>query len=72
MQLKIETIPTSAGDMHDLVLTQGPNTIRLGLTNDNTDRVLREVSTWLEDNTLDVIDIIRPNAKRKARKGLRT
>jgi len=68
MQLKIETIPTSAGDMYDLVLTQGANTIRLGLTNDHPDRVLREVSTWIHANTMDVIDIIRPDAKQKARK----
>jgi hypothetical protein len=70
MQLKIETIPTSAGNMYDLVLTQGPNTIRLALT-DDTDRgkrALREVSTWLDDNTMDLTDIIRPDAKQKARK----
>ena len=58
MQIKIETTETDAGPMHDLVLVQGGNTIRLGLVVDDAQQALRELSVWLDDNTMDVLDIV--------------
>lgn len=59
MQIKIETVKTAAGDMHDLVLTQGIHTIRLGLVVDDAQQALRELGVWLEDNTMDVAEIVK-------------
>ncbi|MEI6212338.1 MAG: hypothetical protein WCR06_12010 [bacterium] len=58
MQIKIETTETAAGPMHDLVLVQGRNTIRLGLVVDDAQQALRELSVWLEDNTMDVAEVV--------------
>jgi hypothetical protein len=58
MQIKIETTETAAGPMHDLVLVQGGNTIRLGLVVDDAQQALRELSVWLEDNTMDVAELV--------------
>jgi hypothetical protein len=58
MQIKIETTETAAGAMHDLVLVQGRNTIRLGLVVDDAQQALRELSVWLEDNTMDVAELV--------------
>jgi hypothetical protein len=59
MKVKIETIPTSAGNMYDLVLTQGANTIRLKLTCQDPQIKKWQLDEWIHDNTLDVDDIIR-------------
>ena len=58
MQIKIETTETDAGTMHDLVLVQGNNTIRLGLVVDDAQQALRELAVWLEDNTMDVAELV--------------
>ena len=58
MTIRIETIETAAGPMHDLVLEQGANTIRLGLVVDDAQQALRELSVWLDNNTMDVPDIM--------------
>jgi hypothetical protein len=58
MQIKIETTETDAGPMHDLVLVQGGNTIRLGLVVDDAQQALRELSVWLADNTMDVAELV--------------
>jgi len=58
MQIKIETKETAAGAMHDLVLVQGNNTIRLGLVVDDAQQALRELSVWLDDNTMDVAELV--------------
>ncbi len=58
MQIKIETTETAAGPVHDLVLVQGRNTIRLGLVVDDAQQALRELSVWLEDNTMDVAEVV--------------
>jgi hypothetical protein len=59
MQIKIETTETAAGPMHDLVLVQGKNTIRLGLVADDAQQALRELAVWLEDNTMDVAELVK-------------
>jgi hypothetical protein len=59
MQIKIETIPTSAGDMHDLVLIHGDSTIRLALTCPDPQMAKSELEQWLRDNTLEVVESIR-------------
>ncbi len=58
MKIKIETTETDAGPMHDLVLVQGANTIRLGLVVDDAQQAMRELSVWLEDNTMDVAELV--------------
>jgi hypothetical protein len=58
MQIKVETTETAAGPMHDLVLVQGANTIRLGLVVDDAQQALRELSVWLDDNTMDVAELV--------------
>jgi hypothetical protein len=58
MKIRIETVKTVAGDMHDLVLVQGRSTIRLGLVVDDAQQALRELAVWLEDNTMDVAEVV--------------
>ena len=58
MQIKVEEIKTDSGTMHDIVLTQGTQTIRLGLITDDAQQALRELATWLDDNTMDLIEIM--------------
>jgi hypothetical protein len=58
MTIRIETIETAAGPMHDLVLVQGANTVRLGLVVDDAQQALRELAVWLEDNTMDVAEVL--------------
>ena len=58
MQIKIETMKTAAGPMHDLVLVQGRNIVRLGLVVDDAQQALRELAVWLEDNTMDVAEVV--------------
>jgi replicative DNA helicase len=60
MKIRIETIPVPGGTpMHDLVLAQGEQTIRLGLIVDDPARACRELAQWLEDNTMDTLEIVR-------------
>jgi hypothetical protein len=66
MQIKIETKETAAGAMHDLVLVQGSNRIRLGLVVDDAQQALRELSVWLDDNTMDVAEIVRAKRAKQA------
>jgi hypothetical protein len=44
--------------VHDLVLTQCGQTIRLGLIADDAKQALQELVTWLEDNTMDLVEIM--------------
>lgn len=64
MQIKAEEIVTDAGTMHDIVLTQGTQTIRLGLIVNDAQQALRELATWLEDNTMDLHDILADSPAR--------
>lgn len=63
MKIWIETRPTAGGDLHDLVLVQdrahGLDTIRLGLIAPDAEQALRELTVWLQDNTMDTIEIMR-------------
>ena len=63
MQIKLETIPLTEGayagtPAYDLVLTQGNQTIRLGLIADDAQQALQELVVWLEDNTMDLVEIM--------------
>ena len=58
MQIKIETKETAAGAMHDLVLVQGRNTIRLGLTCLAPELAAAQLGAWINENTLDVAAIV--------------
>jgi len=58
MQIKIETKETAAGAMHDLVLVQGNNTIRLGLTCLVPALAAAQLGAWINENTLDVAAIV--------------
>jgi hypothetical protein len=63
MQIKLETITLKEGayagsQEHDLVLTQCGQTIRLGLIADDSKQALQELVTWLEDNTMDLVEIM--------------
>jgi hypothetical protein len=58
MQIKIETTETDAGPMHDLVLVQGNNTIRLGLTCLVPALAAAQLGAWINENTLDVAAIV--------------
>jgi hypothetical protein len=44
--------------VHDLVLTQCGQTIRLGLIADDAKQALQELVTWMEDNTMDLLEIM--------------
>jgi hypothetical protein len=59
MQIKIERIETAAGPMYDLVVVQGANTVRLGLTVDDAEGAAAQLRLWLEENTMDVAEIVR-------------
>ena len=58
MQIKIETKETAAGAMHDLVLVQGRNTIRLGLTCLAPELAAAQLGAWVNENTMDVAAIV--------------
>jgi len=58
MQIKIETKETAAGPMHDLVLVQGRNTIRLGLTCLAPELAAAQLGAWVNENTMDVAAIV--------------
>lgn len=63
MQIKLETMTLTEGayagtPAHDLVLTQCGQTIRLGLIADDAQQALQELVTWLEDNTMDLVEIM--------------
>ena len=60
MMIKIETMTTTDGSkVHDLVLVQGADAIRLGLIADDAEQAVRELVTWLEDNTMDLVEVMR-------------
>ena len=60
MQIRIDGVRQSDGSLlYDLVLVQGEQQIRLGLTAPNATRAAAELATWLEDNTIDVWEIVR-------------
>jgi hypothetical protein len=70
MQIKLETMTVKDGahagtQEHDLVLTQCGQTIRLGLIADDAQLAMQELITWLEDNTMDLVEIMadRPAAQ---------
>ena len=58
MQIKIETKETAAGPLHDLVLMQGRNTIRLGLTSLAPELAAAQLGAWVNENTMDVAAIV--------------
>jgi hypothetical protein len=71
MQIKLETMTVTDGahagtQEHDLVLTQCGQTIRLGLIADDAAQALKELVVWIEDNTMDLVEIM---ADRPAQKG---
>jgi hypothetical protein len=71
MQIKLETTTVTDGahagtQEHDLVLTQCGQTIRLGLIADDAAQALKELVVWIEDNTMDLVEIM---ADRPAQKG---
>ena len=73
MQIKLETMTVTDGahagtQEHDLVLTQCGQTIRLGLIADDAAQALKELVVWLEDNTMDLVEIMadRPAAQKGA------
>ena len=73
MQIKLETVKITEGvyagtQEHDLVLTQCGQTIRLGLISDDAAQALKELVAWLEDNTMDLVEIMadRPAAQKGA------
>ena len=62
MQIKIETMTLTEGayagtPAYDLVLTQCGQTIRLGLIADDAQQALKELVVWIEDNTMDLVEI---------------
>jgi hypothetical protein len=62
MQIKLETMTLTEGayagtPVYDLVLTQGTNTIRLGLIADDAAQAIQELATWLDDNSMDLVEI---------------
>jgi len=70
MKVKLETMTVKDGahagtQEHDLVLTQCGQTIRIGLIADDAQQALQELITWLEDNTMDLVEIMadRPAAQ---------
>lgn len=64
MTIRIETIETAAGPMHDLVLMQGANTVRLGLTCPAPELAAAQLGQWMEDNTMDVAEVVRAPRKK--------
>ena len=60
MKIRIEEIPVR-GDtsLYDLVLTQGEQSIRLGLIVEDATQAVRELVVWLEAYTMDTADIVR-------------
>ena len=63
MQIKLETVKITEGvyagtQEHDLVLTQCGQTIRLGLIADDAALALKELVVWIEDNTMDLVEIM--------------
>jgi len=67
MQIKIETTETAAGPMHDLVLVQGANTIRLGLTCLAPALAAAQLGAWVNENTMDVAAIVCGKAEEDAK-----
>ena len=62
MQIKLEAMTLTEGayagtPVYDLVLTQGTNTIRLGLIADDAAQAMQELATWLADNSMDLVEI---------------
>ena len=73
MQIKLEEVTLTEGAhagliVHDLVLTQCGQTIRLGLIADDAAQALKELVVWIEDNTMDLVEIMadRPAAQKGA------
>ena len=60
MKIRIETIETAAGPMHDLVLVKGANTVRLKLTCLSPELAAAQLGQWIEDNTMYVAEIAGP------------
>ena len=63
------TVGASVTPAYDLVLTQCGQTIRLGLIADDAQQALQELVTWLDDNTMDLVEIMadsRPVRQGKA------
>jgi len=59
MQIKLETVTLPDGsEVHDLVLVQGTNTIRLGMIADDAQEAMRELVVWLEYYTMDLVEIM--------------
>ena len=57
MQIKLETVTlTDGSEVHDLVMVQGTNTIRLGMIADDAQEAMRELVVWLEDYTMDLVE----------------
>jgi hypothetical protein len=70
MQIKLEEVTLTEGAhagliVHDLVLTQCGQTIRLGLIADNAAQALRQLEAWMDANTMDLVEIMadRPEAR---------
>jgi len=69
MQIKLETVTlTDGSEVHDLVLVQGTNTIRLGMIADDAQEAMRELVVWLGDYTMDLEEIMAD--RKPVRQGL--
>ena len=60
MQITIEPrVLPDGSEIHDLVLKQGDQVIKLAITADNPEAVLGELQVWMDDNTMDIVSVLR-------------
>lgn len=65
MQITVENTASDGSALFDLVLVQGQNTIRLGIFANSqfeADDTAGQLSQWIEDNVIDVVEIVRAKA----------
>ncbi len=67
MQIRIESIETPGGPIFDLVMKQGPNTIRLGLTCLSPRLAQAQLAAFIAENTLDTVELCKSGASTKKR-----
>ncbi len=59
MQIRIVEIKTKAGSMHDLVIVQGDEEIRLVLKCPSPKLAAAQLKAWMQENTLADAEIVQ-------------